>query len=70
MSNLVNKLTTFLGVSGEEDKDKVSDPAANDNEQVERLSAQVEQTNLDVAKKSANCALEEIMEGWKIKGSA
>ena len=34
------------------------------------MSIQVEQTNLDVAKKSPNCALEEIMEGWKIKGSA
>ena len=26
----------------------------------------MEQTNLDVARKSANCALEEVMEGWRI----
>ena len=32
MTTLANKLTTFLGVSREKDKDKVSDPETNDNE--------------------------------------
>ena len=53
-------------------KNKVSDTSPNfENEKVpaiENVSAQVEQTNLDVARKSANCALEEVMEGWRIKG--
>ena len=65
MANLVNKVANLLGVAREEDKDKVSDSAPNnENEQVqaiENLSAQVEQTNLDVTRKSANCALEEVM---------
>ena len=61
MANLVNKVANLLGVAREEDKDKVSESAPNnENEQVqaiENLSAQVEQTNLDVSRKSANCAL-------------
>ena len=42
----------------------------NANEQVDRLTSQVEQTNLEVAKKSPYCALEDLMESWKEKGSA
>ena len=67
MTNIVTKLTDFLGVTGEGDKEKV--PATNDNEQVDRLTIQVEQTNLEAAKKSPYCALEDLMEGWKVKGS-
>ena len=74
MANLVNKVANLLGVAREEDKDKVSESAPNnENEQVqaiENLSAQVEQTNLDVARKSSNSALEEVMEVLRIKGSA
>ena len=74
MANLVNKVANLLGVAREVFKDKVSDSAPNlENEQVQaikNLSAQVEQTNLDVARKSANCALEEVMEVWRIEGSA
>ena len=62
MTNLVNKLTDFLGVTEEGDKEKVPDPATNDNEQVERVTIQVEQTNLKAAKKSPNCTLEELIE--------
>ena len=69
MTNIVTKLTDFLGVTGEGDKEKV--PAPNDNEQFDRLTLtiQVEQTNLETAKKSPNSALEDVMEGWKVKGS-
>ena len=68
MTNHISKVTDFLRVTGEVDKDKV--PDINDNEQVDRLTCQVEQTNLEAAKKSPYCALEDLMESWKEKGSA
>ena len=71
MANRMNKVAILLGGDREEEKDEVSETSPNtENEQVqaiENLSAQVEQTNLYVARKSANCALEEVMEGWRIK---
>ena len=67
MTHIVTKLTDILGLTGEGDKEKV--PAPNDNEQVDRLTMQVEQTNLEIAKQSPNSALEDVMEGWKVKGS-
>ena len=68
MTNIVTKLTDLLGGTGKGYKEKV--PATNDNAQVDRLTIQVEQTNLEAAKKSPNSALEDLMEGWKIKGSS
>ena len=65
-------LKAILAGAREEDKDKVSNTSPNtETEQVlaiENLSAQVEQTNLDVVRKIANCVLEGVMESWKIKG--
>ena len=66
MTNLISKMTDILGLTG--DGDKV--PGTNENEQVDRLTCQVEQTNLEAAKKSPYCALEDLMESWKEKGSA
>ena len=44
-------------------------PDTSDNDQVDRLTMQVEQTNLEIAKQSPNNALDDIMEGWKVKGA-
>ena len=66
IAHLISKMAYIMGLTGE--GEKVA--GINANEQVDRLTSQVEQTNLEVAKKSPYCAFEDLMENWKEKGTA
>ena len=48
MTHLISKMTDILGLTWEGGKV----PDINENEQVERMTSQVEQINLEVSKKS------------------
>ena len=65
MADLISKVKDMMGLTGEVEKGV----GTNANDQVDRLTSQVELTNLEAAEKSPYLAFEDLIEVWKEKGA-
>ena len=66
MADLISKVKDMMGLTRKAEKGV----GTNANDQVDRLTNAVEQTNLETAEKSPYLVFEDLIEVWKEKGAA